>query len=100
MGFYGFFILAELHRNALRYQNRRFVTRVLLALSKASTNLLVEFAPAETLDNFLVRPFTMYLVPQFVHPYPVGFLAGKFSADAIFYIFAIVGYEVRKRWLH
>jgi len=42
----------------------------------------------------------MYLAPHYIHPYPVGFLAGKFSADIIFYVFAVIGYELRKRWLH
>ena len=69
-----------------------------LAIGVASTNLIVEFAPAETLDNFFIRPFAMYIIPQHIHPYPVGFLIGKFSADLVFYLFAIVGYEARKRW--
>jgi hypothetical protein len=56
--------------------------------------------PAEILDNFFIRPFAMYIAPQYIHPYPIGFLAGKFSADLIFYALAIIGYESRKRWLH
>jgi hypothetical protein len=99
-GFYGYFITTELLLNAKHYKDHSLIKRVSLAITKASTNLLVEFAPAEILDNFIIRPFTMYSFPQFIHPYPIGFLAGKFSADAIFYIFAAVGYEARKRWLH
>lgn len=99
LGFYGYFIVSELLFNARRYQAYPPVKRVSRAAAKASTNLVVEFMPAELLDNFLIRPLTMYSFPQFIHPYPVGFLAGKFSADAIFYLLAIGGYEARKRWL-
>lgn len=99
IGFYGYFITLELIQNAQFYQGRSFIKRISLAITTASTNLLVEFAPAEILDNFIIRPYLMYLVPQHIHPYPVGFLTGKFAADIIFYALAIVGYETRKRWL-
>ena len=100
IGFYGYFITLELAANSQRYRQHTFIKRVSLAIAAASTNLLVEFLPAELLDNFIIRPYLMYLVPHYVHPYPIGFLAGKFSADAVFYALAIVGYEMRKRWLH
>lgn len=99
IGFYGYFVTMELLTNAKRYEHLSFIKRVSLAIAAASTNLLVEFAPAEVLDNFIIRPFFMYWVPHYIHPYPVGFLVGKFSADIIFYACAIVGYETRKRWL-
>lgn len=100
IGFYGYFITIELLSNSKRYREHRLVKRISLAIAAASTNLLIEFMPAELLDNFIIRPFLMYLVPHYIHPYPVGFLVGKFSADIIFYAFAILGYESRKRWLH
>ena len=100
IGFYGYFVTTELVLNHRKYSQYGFVKRISLAVATASTNLLVEFLPAEILDNFIIRPYLMYLIPQYVHPYPLGFLAGKFSADIIFYAFAIVGYESRKRWLH
>ncbi len=100
IGFYGYFVTTELLQNHKRYSQYRFIKRISMAVGAASTNLLVEFMPAEILDNFLIRPFAMYIVPQHVHPYPIGFLVGKFSADIIFYALAIVGYEARKRWLH
>lgn len=99
-GFYGYFITAELLLNAKRYSEHPFIKRVSLAAVTSSTNLIVEFVPAEVLDNFFIRPLAMYSFPQFIHPYPLGFLVGKFSADAIFYLLAIVGFEARKRWLH
>lgn len=99
IGFYGYFITMELLANSKRYQQHSLIKRISLAIGAASTNLLVEFAPAEVFDNFIIRPFFMYLAPHYIHPYPVGFLVGKFSADVIFYALAIVGYEARKRWL-
>lgn len=100
IGFYGYFITTELLLNGKKYRQYAPAKRIALAMTTASTNLLVEFLPAEVLDNFIIRPFAMYIVPQYVHPYPLGFLVGKFGADLIFYVFAIIGYETRKRWLH
>lgn len=100
IGFYGYFITTELIANAKRYARNSIAKRISLAIAAAGTNLLVEFMPAEVFDNFIIRPFLMYVVPHYVHPYPVGFLVGKFSADIIFYALAIVGYETKKRWLH
>jgi hypothetical protein len=99
IGFYGYFISTELFLNNQKYRSYSFLKRVATVIGVASTNLLVEFAPAEVLDNFLIRPFAMYLVPQYIHPYPIGFLVGKFGSDLIFYMLAVVGYETRKRWL-
>ena len=98
IGFYGYFVTAELARGGKKYRDRRFFKRVYLAVATASTNLFVEFLPAELFDNFIIRPYAMYLAPQHIHPYPLGFLVGKFSADILFYALAIIGYETRKRW--
>lgn len=99
IGFYGYFITTELLRSGKLYREHLIVKRISLAVAAASTNLFVEFAPAEILDNFIIRPYLMYLAPHYIHPYPVGFLIGKFSADILFYGLAIVGYETRRRWL-
>lgn len=99
IGFYGYFITIELLQNHVRYAEHRIIKRLALAVVAASTNLLVEFMPAEVFDNFIIRPFAMYLAPQYIHPYPLGFLVGKFSADLIFYVLAVAGYEARKHWL-
>lgn len=99
IGFYGYFIVAELTLRARWYQTYPLLKRIALVVITASTNLFVEFMPAEIFDNFIIRPFLMYMAPQYIHPYPLGFLAGKFSADILFYVLAIAGYEARKRWL-
>lgn len=100
IGFYGYFVLLELTSNVKKYSQHGVVKRLALAATEASTNLLVEFLPAELLDNFIIRPFLMYLVPHYIHPYPLGFLVGKLGADILFYALAITGYEARKHWLH
>ena len=98
-GFYGYFITTELLLQHEKYRQHPVFKRLSKAVAAASTNLLVEFAPAEVLDNFFIRPFAMYEAPHYIRPYPLGFLVVKFSADIVFYALAIVGYELRKRWL-
>lgn len=98
IGFFGYFITLELVRNHAYYQHYSLWKRLSLTIAGASRNLIVEFLPAEIIDNFIIRPFAMYAVPLYVHPYPLGFLVGKFAADILFYGIAIVGYETRKRW--
>jgi len=98
IGFYGYFITVELSAARKQATQHTVWKRLTFAAIMASTNLLVECLPAELLDNLLFRPVAMYAVPRVIHPYPVGFLAGKFSADLLFYILAITGYELRKYW--
>ena len=97
--FYGYFVIAELLRSHSVHRHLPVAKRIMTAIIMASTNLLVEFAPAEIIDTLIIRPFAMYLLPQFIHPYPLGFFIGKLCADALFYILAIAGYEARKRWV-
>jgi hypothetical protein len=99
VGFYGYFITLELLANSKRYENQKLIQRISKAVAAAGTNLLVEFLPAELFDNFIIRPFLMYQGLKHIKPLAIGFLAGKFSADIIFYIFAIVGFESRKKLL-
>jgi hypothetical protein len=97
IGFFGYFITIELLNNRNKYTDSSKLKRIVLIISSASQNLIVEFLPAEIIDNLLIRPFAMYIAPTYVHPYPLGFLAGKFSADILFYAIAILGYETKKR---
>jgi hypothetical protein len=97
LGFYGYFIASELLTNAKAYKALPFLRRMTAIISKSSTNLMIEFMPAEVVDNIFVRPFLIYYMPQHVKPYVLGFIVGKLSADAIFYLFAIGGYEIKKR---
>lgn len=100
IGFFGYFITAELTKSSKQFMSYPLLKRLWLTTSTASTNLFVEFLPAEIVDNFLVRPAAMYLIPHYIHPYVVGFFIAKLSADSVFYLFAILGYETRKHWLN
>lgn len=65
---------------------------------KISRNLLIEFGPAEFLDSFFIRPTAMYFFPKLLNNIALGLVAGKLSADFIFYIPTILGYEFRKKY--
>src|SRR6476646_3416852 len=47
IGFFGYFITVELLLNAKKYRNYPFLKRIAMVIGVASTNLFVEFAPAE-----------------------------------------------------
>ncbi len=97
IGFYGYFITSELIVNGRAYKNLPLLRQLRAIIAKSSTNLIVEFAPGELIDNIFIRPFLIYYVPQHIKPYVLGFILGKLSADALFYVFAISGYEIKKR---
>jgi hypothetical protein len=60
-------------------------------------NLVLEFGYPAVLDFFFIRPFCMYWMPIVTGNYFMGIILGKITADAIFYGFAIVNYELIKR---
>jgi len=60
------------------------------------TDLIAELGPAGILDTFVTRPFAMGVGSRFLGP-QCGVIAGKFAADALFYIPVIFMYERRKR---
>lgn len=62
-------------------------------------NLIIEFGPAELLDVLAVRPFFMYLIPKLTGDFLFGTFIGKMIADVIFFIPAIVMFELRKKHL-
>lgn len=99
IGFYGYFIATELIFNSHKYRKYSIIKRTAMAIASSSSNLFLEFLPAEIGDNFIIRPLGMFLGPKYIHPYPVGFLIGKFSSDILFYALSIVGYEARKKIL-
>ena len=100
IGFFGYFIATELLIHSKKYAGYPFFERLSRVIAAAGKNLIVEFLPAEIIDNLIIRPFAMFVAPHYFHPYPLGFLIGKLSADIFFYLFAIIGYEIRKRWKH
>jgi len=97
IGFYGYFITKELLTNYNAYRTLSAFTKLKAIIAKSSTNLIIEFVPAEIVDSIFIRPFLMFYIPHHIQPYAVGFLIGKFLADILFYVFAIAGYEFNKR---
>jgi len=98
VGYYSYFIFKEASNHHKVHKTLKFPKRAILIFRKTTRNLLLEFGPAELVDSLIVRPFAMFVAPQLISPYLVGILAGKLTADAVFYGIAIVGYEARKKW--
>jgi hypothetical protein len=66
-------------------------------VSDVATGLLAEFGPSGLLDTFVIRPFTMGVGARLFGP-QLGLLAGKLTADILFYVPVIFMYEQKKRW--
>jgi hypothetical protein len=98
IGYYGYFGITETRRHYRGHGQYPPFRRLVLTAVKTVRDMMVEFGPAEFLDSFVFRPLFMYLGPQVVHSFAFGILLGKVAADIIFYTFAIIGYELRKRW--
>ena len=73
---------------------------VSFAYFKDLRNLIIEFGPSEILDVLAVRPFFMYLMPKVMGEFVLGTFVGKMIADVVFFIPAVVMYEVRKKHLN
>ena len=61
------------------------------------TDLLAEFGPAGVLDTLVTRPLAMAIGTRLLG-LPLGVVAGKVSADILFYLPVIFMYERKKRW--
>ena len=59
--------------------------------------MLAEFGPASVLDTLVTRPLAMALGTRLLG-LPLGVVAGKVSADILFYLPVIFMYERKKRW--
>ena len=57
--------------------------------------MFFEFGIGEFMDSFLIRPFSLYIFPLWLHNISLGLLVGKIVADIIFYIPTIISYEIR-----
>jgi ornithine decarboxylase len=88
VAFYGFVVVRE-----LRAERRSSAAR---SSSRALSDLLLEFGPAEVLDTLAVRPLAMYVGPLLIGNLAVGIMVGKVAADLVFYTLAAIGYELRR----
>jgi ornithine decarboxylase len=86
LAFYLVIVTRDLRRRAAR-----------TSIPRTLRDLAIEFAPAELLDTFLVRPAAMYVAPLLFGSVAVGIVVGKVAADVVFYSVAIVSSELLRR---
>jgi len=98
IGYYGITFLRE-HIHDLKNSRKLGKKHGVKGLFKTTRNLIVEFGFAELLDSLIIRPFCMYIFPLIIGQFAAGIFIGKIIADFIFYLFAIVMYELRKKHL-
>ena len=60
--------------------------------------LVLEFGIAEIVDSFFIRPALMYYFPIWTGNLSLGIFLAKIAADITFYIPAIIGYELSKKY--
>ena len=97
VSYYGFAFLREAKRYFAIHRHQPAGRRGRLVAWHTTRDLATEFGVAELLDSGFIRPGLMYLMPQVIGSFGWGIVAGKLLADVVFYGFAIVGYELKKR---
>ena len=98
ISFYGIIAYNDV-RKSLKHHRKHDLSYGFIAYFKDFRNLIIEFGPSEILDVMAVRPFFMYLMPKVIGQFVLGTFIGKMMADVVFFIPAIVMYEVRKKHL-
>lgn len=98
ISFYGIVAAADVRKSIKKHRadNEKYKIKSFLIDFR---NLIIEFGPAEILDVLAVRPFFMYLIPKLTGEFLLGTFIGKMIADVIFFIPAIIMYELRKKHL-
>lgn len=94
VGYYGAMLARDL-RARLAREGRLTPGGVL----RSVRDLALEFGGAEVLDSFLVRPAALFAAIALTGNLPLGILLGKLAADLAFYLPAILGYELRRRFV-
>lgn len=98
ISFYGIIAYSDV-RKSLKHHRKHALRYNFASYFKDLRNLIIEFGPSEILDVLAVRPFFMYLMPKVMGEFMLGTFVGKMMADLVFFIPAIVMYEVRKKHL-
>lgn len=98
ISFYGIVAFSDVRKSLKEHkaENERYRIKSFLLDFR---NLIIEFGPAELLDVLAVRPFFMYLIPKLTGDFLLGTFIGKMIADVLFFIPAIVMYELRRKHL-
>ncbi|MEX1112006.1 MAG: hypothetical protein WEC84_00960 [Candidatus Andersenbacteria bacterium] len=98
VGFYSVLITRDL-RKSLRLHEQITPKTAVLSAYRTVRNAIVEFGFSEVLDIFLIRPATIYFFTTQLGNLQLGVILGKITADVVFYIPTVVGYEFRKKFL-
>ena len=93
-GFYMFGFVREIRVYLLVHPRGKF--RVIFF--KALRDLALEFGVAGLIDDLTVRPFFLYMMPKLIGNFSLGIFVGMLCANAIFYVFSIVAYELKKKY--
>lgn len=93
VGYYGIAYINTVRWSYQSLAGRNPLMRVLVANGLAVRSIAVEFGPAEAIDSLVIRPSMLFLGPAVVGNVAVGWVLGSLTADAAFYVFAIVSYE-------
>lgn len=98
ISYFGYILTADILGSirAHRIANKQFTATSAMVNLRS---LVIEFGLAEAMDSLLIRPLIMYYVPLIIADFTSGILLAKLAADTVFYIPAIVGYELNKKYL-
>jgi hypothetical protein len=98
LSFYGIIAFSDVRKSIKKHreENEKYKIKSFLVDFR---NLIIEFGPAELLDVLAVRPFFMYLIPKLTGDFLLGTFIGKMIADVIFFIPAILMFELREKHL-
>jgi hypothetical protein len=92
VGYYGYFVWRE-------YRDQRYVYNQKVSFLSLAKGLVSEFGVWEVLDSAIIRPFTMWVGAKV--GWVLWLLAGKLTADAIFYLsVTFFYYRKTKRNVH
>jgi hypothetical protein len=98
ISYYGYIIFVDIYRTLRRLQEQgKVYTRQMFIRNLKA--LALEFGLAEVLDSLLIRPALMYYLPIRTGSLALGILIAKLAADVLFYLPAIIGYELSKKKL-
>jgi hypothetical protein len=94
IGYYGWLVTSDLMRR--HHDDRRGRDRPALDVMLTLRDLVVEFGPAEAVDTLLVRPALYVSLPILLGgELIVNLFYAKLISDAVFYLLAVPGYELR-----
>ena len=99
IGYYGYSFTREVLRCLRQHRVHARLKRTFLTAWHSMRNIFIEFGPAELADSLAVRPASLYVGALVAGNFWVGMVVGKLLADVVFYSIAIVGYELRRKYL-